>query len=517
MRKFGLLLAFLLVVNVFALDIYILHNNDVHGKVLPYTSTRHGQLQKFSSLCGFYTAVKKYRIKAAFEGADIFVVNAGDIFQGTTFGTLTKGEGMIKLFNFIGYNVATFGNHDFDLGWKIAKNMADMAAFPFVCANLKGKFKPLKYVMFYLRNGKKIAFFGLAPQDLKYLVTKKALEGVKVDENTFNVVRKMVKKLRKEKKADLVVLISHLGDELDKKIADTISGIDLIVGGHSHWALFEPYKGRKGALVVRGEPYAETIGVVKITMDDKTGKVIDKTGLVEWLTPDKYPADWKMLEYAKKLYKIVEPLEKQVIATIKFPLVNDMRSWKSDGVYLKATKVGNHYDMVECNFGDLITDVIREKVKADVAFQNEGGIRIPLKPGKVTFSNIFEAFPFENYIVILNMTGKEIKQAIEFGLSFKSGILHQSGLKVKFDMSKPVGHRIVKITLANGKPLLDDKKYKVALNNFLADGGDQFEVFAKIKDRVDTNYKLRDILIEWLKARKVLNDYKIDNRYQEVH
>ncbi len=156
--------------------------------------------------------------------------------------------------------------------------------------------------------------------------------------------------------------------------------------------------------------------------------------------------------------------------------------------------VRNSYE--ESNVGDLVCDAMRGASGADIAFQNSGAIRADLPKGKITVEQVYTLLPFNDTVVVMDLTGDQIKQILEQNAGFEHRILQVSGLSVHYDLTKPPGSRAVRIE-AGGKPLALSKSYRVVTNDFLAAGGDLFAVFREGKNITYGN-SLRDIFTAYI-------------------
>jgi len=173
------------------------------------------------------------------QNPDLLLFDSGDFSQGSPYYTLYKGDVEIGLMNIMGYDAATIGNHEFDFGLENMARLFRMAKFPIVCANydfagtvVEGLVKP--YVIIR-RSGLKIGVFGLAPK-MEGLVFAKNCEGVRFTD-PIKSAREVTERLKKEK-CDLIICLSHLGWNImgidDTELMEQTSGIDLVLGGHSH-------------------------------------------------------------------------------------------------------------------------------------------------------------------------------------------------------------------------------------------------------------------------------------------
>ena len=214
----------------------ILHTNDTHSRIEPFPSddSRNANLGGAARRAAL---IKKIRQ----ESSNVLLVDAGDVFQGTPYFNYFKGELDYKLMSAMGYEISTIGNHDFDAGLPGWLKILPFAKFSLVTANydfsrtiLKGLFAPYKI----FRKGRiKIGVFGLGVE-LKGLVDPALTQETKYIEPA-PVAKEMVEELRGQK-CDLILCLSHLGYRSDQKLAGEVSGIDVIIGGHSHTFMKQP-------------------------------------------------------------------------------------------------------------------------------------------------------------------------------------------------------------------------------------------------------------------------------------
>ena len=152
----------------------------------------------------------------------------------------------------------------------------------------------------------------------------------------------------------------------------------------------------------------------------------------------------------------------------------------------------------ESPLGDFVCDVIRESSGAEIAFENAGGLRADLPAGNVTRAHVLDALPFDNSVVTLHLTGRKLRALLEQSLGLERGMMQVSGIKVTYDLSRPVGSRLVAAEVA-GRPLEESRTYTVATNSFLAQGGDLYTTFLEGSDVKDGQVLLSDIVLAHLK------------------
>jgi len=153
----------------------------------------------------------------------------------------------------------------------------------------------------------------------------------------------------------------------------------------------------------------------------------------------------------------------------------------------------------------MVADAFRAEGKTQIAIHNIGGIRTKITKGKITWGNAFEVLPFQNTMVTMRLTGAQLKKTLERGLVTSVGMVAISGIRVRFERMKPSGQRVVSTVLTDGSPVEDSKLYSVATNDFVLAGGDGFTEFAERTDILDTRIILRDVLVNYIKARRVVS------------
>ena len=221
----------------------ILHTNDQHSRIDPFPSDG----RKYAGMGGMARRASLVE-RVRKEEPNVLLLDSGDIWQGTPYFNFFNGELEYKLMNEMQYDAATLGNHDFDLGLEGLQKQLPVANFEFLIANydfsgtiLKDKFKPYKV---FEKEGVRIGVFGLGIE-MEGLISKN-LYGETVYLDPVQKAKEMVQELRNNQKCHLIVCLSHLGysyttDKVDdRKLAAQVSGIDVILGGHTHTFMEKP-------------------------------------------------------------------------------------------------------------------------------------------------------------------------------------------------------------------------------------------------------------------------------------
>jgi len=215
----------------------ILHTNDTHSCVMPLNKNLADTM--LADRGGFLRRAAMIRDERQ-KDPNLLLFDSGDFSQGSSYYTMFKGDVEVELMNKMGYDAATIGNHEFDFGLENMTRLFKLAKFPIVCSNYDFSDTELaKIVKKYIilkRNGVKIGVFGLCPQ-LEGLVFTENYEPLRyLDPST--VAQEMITLLKKEKKCDVVICLSHLGWEAsaysDDRVIPNTEGLDLVLGGHSH-------------------------------------------------------------------------------------------------------------------------------------------------------------------------------------------------------------------------------------------------------------------------------------------
>ncbi|MDI3547110.1 MAG: 5-nucleotidase / UDP-sugar diphosphatase [Halanaerobiales bacterium] len=457
-------------------EITILHTNDTHSRVEEGKYAGMG----FAKLS---TLVKEERAK----NPNLLLLDAGDTFHGQTIANLVEGESIVKIMNAIGYDAMATGNHDFNFGKERLLELNEMTDFPILAANIKYEDDSPFLDAYVIKEvgGVKVAIFGLATPETTYKTHPKNVKSL-VFESPVKAAKVMVDQLKD--KADVIIALTHLGlsegsEYTSAMVAKEVPGIDLIVDGHSHHALKEGKRVGDTLIVMAGE-YDKNLGVVNLTVED--GKVIAKKARL--ITKEDTANTEKDTEILKVIDQIKAEIEKITSVVVG-----------KTAVHLDGER--ENVRTGETNLGNLITDAMLDTVDADVAITNGGGIRASIGKGEVTKGEVITVLPFGNFVVVKELKGSVILDAIEHGISAypaKEGQFPQvGGMSFIFAPSRPAGERVVKLEIG-GEPVDYDKTYRVATNDFMAAGGDGYTMF-KDAATVQEAGGLEEVVMNYIK------------------
>jgi len=484
----------------------LVHTNDTHAHLEPMELTLSGKKVRVGGVAqriAFFDRLRASR-------KNLLFLDAGDVFQGTLYFNQYRGLADRFFMHRALYRVMALGNHEFDLGPGPLAEFLKGARFKVVSANvgvereprLKGLFAPYAVVPV---GGEKVGVIGLTTPDTREI----ANPGPTVDFlDPYETAQKAVYELLK-KGVNKIVVLSHLGYGEDLKLARRLVGVQVIVGGHSHTLLGSfPHKELapagpyptvvknpegKDVLVVQAWEWGKVVGLLEVTFDAK-GELLAYKGEPILMTPEVSPEDFfakeALLAYAQPVMALME----QVIAQAKVDLIGER------AIVRKR----------ESNLGNLIADGMVWKTRnagVRIALQNGGGIRTTIPKGPITVGKVYEVLPFGNTLVVMDLKGREIKAALENGVSqweqAAGRFLQVSGLRYAFDLSRAPGDRVVRVEVKTEKgyvPLDLEATYRVVVNNFIANGGDGFTVLKEAQGyRVDTGFSDAESFMDYLK------------------
>lgn len=462
-----------------AVTFSILHTNDMHSRVLEGKYDGMG-LAKLKTLVDEYEAVNP----------GVLLMDAGDAVHGQTFSTLEEGASMIDVMNEVGYDIMTAGNHDFNYGYERLLELDDMANFNILGANVLNQFglPILKESQIFTVNGVKIGVFGLCTPETTYKTHPDNVAGLTFEDPVVTAER-MVAEL--EGKVDVIVALAHLGVDdastyTSDKVAMAVEGIDIIIDGHSHTTLPEGMM-VGDTLIASAGSYDKNLGVVTVTVDGDT--VTAEASLITKSDAADTAEDPGVAAIIAEIQDEHEAILSEEVGRVPFEL-NGERAFVRTG---------------ETNLGNLVTNAMLEETDADCALTNGGGIRASIDPGYITKGEIITVLPFGNYIITKSLTGAVIKEALEHGTAAypdAEGMFpHVGGMTFMIDVSRPVGDRIVDLTIG-GEPVDLEVEYILATNDFMAAGGDGYDMLNV--ETVNEFDALDEAVISYISMRGVI-------------
>lgn len=451
---------------------------------------------------------------------NLILLDAGDMMQGSIIANLSKGKAVIEFYNYLNYDAATIGNHEWDYGYdEITKDPQGTlkrrilsANFPFIVANIyyaeSGKpfeLTNLKPYTIIERKGIKIGVIGITTTSTPITTHPNNIKGLYFSD-PIKEIKNYVSEL-KERKVNTIMVLSHTGgkcttsSECSGEIFDIARAfsseeISVIFGGHLHNPLTATINGIK---IVQPGSYGKSYARVDLFFDEKDGRLIyekTKTASPVYFT--------ETISFNNELINL-KP-DKEISKTLA-PYFLSVERIKKDIVCTASEDIeitiGNTLPL-----GQIITEAMLTypKITADIAIYNTGGIRSGIKKGVVTYGKVYEIIPFDNTIVSMKLTGSQLKDIFE--MSASSGeiddLLAVNGVTIYIDYKKDIGNRIIKI-LKNGKEIKPNDKFTVLTNDFLYAGGDGFTTFKYGEEVTVTQTLIRDLFENYLKNKKVIS------------
>ncbi|MFJ6324943.1 MULTISPECIES: 5'-nucleotidase C-terminal domain-containing protein [unclassified Rhizobium] len=505
----------------------ILHFNDFHSRV--------ESINKFDATCSAAEEAKNEcfggaaRLKAAIDhrraalaGQNVVVLDAGDNFQGSLFYTTYKGAAEVEFLNDMKIDAMTVGNHEFDDGEGPLAAFLDKAQFPVVTANLviddQSKLgNRIKKSIVLDIGGQKIGIVGAVTTETPELASPGP--HVKITDDAAAISAEV--DALKSQGVNKIIALTHVGYPRDVEKIAKIAGVSVVVGGHSHTLLSNTDPKAAGPYptmvdnpagykvpVVQAASYSKYLGDLVVTFDDN-GAVKEAKGDPILLDASIKP-DPTILARVQEMAKPIEELRKKVIGNSQGPIEGAREICR----------------VQECPMGNLVADAMLDRTKAQgisIAIQNGGGLRASIAAGDVSMGDVLTVLPFQNTVATFQLTGADVKAALENGLSQiddGAGRFPQvAGLKYSFDKSKPAGSRLVSVEVQEGtefKPIDPEKTYGVVSNNYMRAGGDGYTVFAKdAKNAYDFGPNLESVVADYLAAHNPYKPYT-DGRVTQV-
>ncbi len=537
-------------------SICIIHLNDTHSHLDPLSNEElyFDGVKTRTDLGG------ASRMKTAIEalGADkenILVLHAGDAVQGTLYYTAFNGEADFALLNYYGLDAMTLGNHEFDKGPQSVSNYIAWAHFPILSANidadneplLKGKILPFTLKIF---GDNVIGIIGATTKDTES--TSSPGDNVKfndVEESVSNTVATL-----QRYGLNKIIVLSHIGYEEDIELAESVPGIDVIVGGHSHTLLGNQAEFAdfgitvpagydyptvvkspegKNVLVVQAWCWGRAIGELDVNFD-RNGDIASYGGHPYLLNSESfkqnYGAGWVVvgpdirdrimaLILGSELLEVFE--EDAQAAAILQPYTDQIEEKKKTVVALASDDIlrGSAASSFNSGPGPVAADSMVFKTisqGATIAILPRGGVKADFLAGNITMGDVLSVLPYNSLLCTIEMTGTEVKNALEDGIDYQvvnnprgpsncPWYPYVSGLKFDVIENAAKGSRVTNIqyrsTLGGSYTDFDlDATYRITVTSYVAGGGDGYTTLKNIPAarKTDTGFIDSDAFSEYL-------------------
>jgi len=439
--------------------IVLLFTNDLHGAVEPKVAA-NGK-RETGGLVNLVSRIDQLRAE---DPEHTLLLDAGDVFQGSFVSNSSQGELVMAAMNLAGYDAWALGNHEFDWGQELLQARIAQANFPTLAANVlstaDGRVWQAVQPYTIIPVGEaQVAILGLAYPDTPTITRVGNVEGLEF-RGAVETVSRYLPEL--EEKAELVVVLSHLGHDGDRALAAAVPGIDVIVGGHTHLFLQRPER-VNGALIVQAGAKGEVVGRLALTVDLGTETITEPApGNLLLPVTNEVPA------VNKAVQELVGAAMAEAAETMNQPIGTLARA-------VEPQRAG------ESALGNLIVDAMlaaemSDGRPADIAMHNNGGIRAGLPKGPITYGQLYAVLPFDNQLIALDLTGAQVLRILEHSVTERAGAMQVAGMAFSFRMANQAGRRVMEATVG-GRPLDPERVYRVVTIDYLAGGGDGQDAF----------------------------------------
>jgi len=440
--------------------ITILHTNDLHGAVMP----RDGN----GGLVRAATLIREIRA----EMPNVLLLDGGDIIHGTLEDYLSGHVATVSAMNAAGYDLAATGNHEYDFGLPTLQRVERTASFPFVAANIRsasggdwdliGRYKVLNV------DGVRVGVVGLATLETISLHWPGAIKDIKV-EDPIETAKAIVPEVATQ--SDVVVVLSHLGVQQDRVLAQQVPGIDFIVGGHSHTAVAN-WEWLGNTLVAQAAPNGRALGRIDfiVRKGEGKGEIWSVNGQRRKWNDLPHRPLWRTYPEAPLLPVGSNLPEDAAVrrAYLPYRVAADARLRQVVG-RAAANIPGRALGADESPAGDLVADAVRSRAKSDIGVIDANGLGdrgLPAGPVTTTqISDLIGGYTRQE-IVVIRVTGSEIIAAFNAGFARKKAInIAISGAAIECEMAD--GAPRVESLMVGGKPVDPDGSYTVAAQAYV--------------------------------------------------
>ncbi len=433
--------------------------------------------------------------------AEHLILSGGDMWTGPYESTVSQGKPVVDAFNTLGYAAATIGNHEFDFGIRALEMRQSQAKFSFVAANIleEATERPPPWVTPFVveeRAGMRIGIVGLANIDTPSTTDRRHIVGLR-----FVPYQEALAQVLPEVDAagvDTTVVLVH--DRLSAVVPlvplARQHNVHVMSAGHAHHAEThldtgpDPSSVADDVLVCNAGAFLRSYCAIDLTFDGRT-LTDHKMRLlpVERPAGDAAPAHDVLAGIIQKAHQVADKKGSEFLVRSVRPLARGEP------------------------LGQLVVDTWLEAFPyADAALTNKGGLRQSLPGGKVRVRDVASAMPFDNYLVVVDLTGKQLKEALRNPESVAGGV------RFTYDENK-TGTTILEVIDRHGAVIEDDRPLKVVINDFMYRGGDHYEFIRYDPEPEETAVDWRDPVMRYLRGLHAANgalDRTADDRAREV-
>jgi 5'-nucleotidase/UDP-sugar diphosphatase len=494
------------------LKLTVLHTNDHHGRFWPNSDGEYGLAARKTLIDGI-----RAEVKAA--GGQVLLLDGGDINTGVPESDTQDAEPDFKGMNLLGYDASAIGNHEFDKPLAVLAKQIEWSKFPLLAANIYNRstgqrmYEPYRI---FERGGYRIAVMGLTTDDTSKMVLPTNIVNLEF-RKPADEAAKLVPELRS--KADMVIAATHMGHYTDGRsgvnapgdveMARAVKGIDLIVGGHSQNPVCMAAGNRRNDAYVPGQPCApDRQNGAWIVQAHEWGKYVGRAdfvidgGKVELVKYQLLPVNLKQRVQGQppKLYgaaiaedaavrDFLKPFQDNGQARLLVPVGETIGVFDGDRARVRSQPT---------NLGILIARSMQERTGADVVIMNSGGIRDSLPEGRITYRDVLKVQPFANQISLVRLNGAELLKYLEATAKMSAGagaFPHTVGVQMVIEGG------VLKEAKVSNQPIDARRDYRLAINNFMAGGGDGYPKLSDHPGHINTGFNDADVLRAYIAAK----------------
>ncbi|KAI8931679.1 hypothetical protein NX059_011326 [Plenodomus lindquistii] len=493
-------------------NISFFHVNDVHAHLDEFSSSGTDCTRPERGCYGGYARIKTVLEENRPNYEDSLWLNVGDEFQGTLFYSFYGGEKIAETLNQLNFSAMTLGNHEFDAGDEKLGQFLENLTFPIISANLHSENekinKSVKPYHIFEEHG--LALIGVTTDETPSISNPD-------ESTTFSDVVESVQAAIDEIKATTnitrIAAITHIGYDKDQELAAATSGLQLIMGGHSHTLLgdMEDAEGEYPTIatnqdgdevfIVTAYRWGEYVGYIDVTYDP-SGKILAYNGAPIHIT-NTTEQDPDLQAQIESWRGPFEEFAAEVLGT--------------SNVELDQTTCRRQ----ECLLGDFMADAMlayRKNNTEDVDFAiiNAGGIRATIDAGDITRGEVLTSFPFGNAIVQIAVNGSylwSVLEGIVTGVNVINGeevtsfMQVSTGIQIEYNPDNNNGSRLISVTIGD-EALKNETVYQIVTLDFIAGGGDNFFIPTTDFVTLDTQ---DEVLTQYIQSQSPV-DIKLDGR-----
>lgn len=483
----------------------LLFTNDVESAYDPIPAFWLDDVDMIGGIAEMTTLIETLRESEP----NVFLFDSGDILTGAL-AKLTNGKLAFELMITMGYDAMGIGNHEFEYGVDIFGWEKNRAPFPVLGANFFYKDTDHPFAQAHTiieRDGVRIGVIGIMGQDAVSAIIPSYIAPLDVTDPA-EAVRKSVAELRGQ--VDFIVLLTHQGKtapmqtdaesdprlqrdiDADIALAGAVEGIDVLLAGHADAGTPEPVvHPETGTLIMQTYGQATHLGYLQLRLDRVTGEIKSHDGKLIAVESSKLAPDPRILAKLKQYRDAHADIMTKVGST-------------------EAAMIRRYIE--ESDIGNLFADIFVAATGADIAMIHSGSLRKDLPQGDILLVDILDSYPFVDSVDVKELSGDQIRRALEQSLTFERGLLQLSGLELVYDLNQPKYSRVVSVK-HNDQDLEDDALYTVATGSFLAEGGDLYDSFAE-SEIIRSSGKVSDVIIEYFRAHESIATPKRGRQWQ---